>query len=113
MRENLFGMYPGTVSIHGESEIKQFIGTLTRTNKANDPLKVKSTRGRKADNAKRSWYISFNELMNKNPSESLEIIYRLLIEKLGDNLPDDLPTKIEIEPDKKNKVNNCKVQDQI
>ena len=68
MRENLLNMYPGRFSIPGETEIKQFIGKLTQTNKAKDPLKEKSTRGRKAGNAKRSWYTSLNELIDKNPS---------------------------------------------
>ena len=101
MRENLLNMYPRRFSIPCETEIKQYIGKLTQTNKAKDLLKEKSTRGRKAGNAKRSWYSSLNELINKNPSEKPEIIFRLLIEKLGNNLPDDLPTTAENEPDKK------------
>ena len=99
MRENLLNMYPGRFSIPGETEIKQFIGKVTQTNKAKDPLKEKSTRGRKAGNAKRSCYTSLNELINENPSEKLENIYQLMIEKLGNNLPDDLPTTAEHEPD--------------
>ena len=102
MRENLLSMYPGRFSIPGETKIKQFIGKLTQTNKANDPLKSKSTQGRKAGNGKRSWYMLLDELIEKkNPSEKPEIIFRLLIENLGDNLPEDLPKTTENAPDKK------------
>ena len=101
MRENLLNMYAGKFSIPGETEIKQFIGKVTQANKAKDPLKEKSTRGRKAGNAKKSWYSSLDELIHENPSEKPENIFRLLIDKLGNNLPDDLPITADNEPDKK------------
>ena len=101
MRENLLSMYPDRFSIPGETEIKQFIGKLTQTNKKYDPLKQKSTRGRKAGNAKKSWYASLQDLIDKDPSEKPEFIYRLLIENFGDTLPDDLPMTEDNEPDKK------------
>ena len=101
MRENLLSMDPGRFSTPGETEIKQFIGKLTQTNKANDPLKSKSKRGRKAGNRNRSWYMLLNELIDKNPSEKSETILCFLIVNLGDNLPDDLPKTTENVHDKK------------
>ena len=74
---------------------------MTQTNNKYDPLKQKSTRGRKAGNGKRSWYASLKDLIDNDPPEKPEIIYWSLIEIFGDTLPDDLPMKEKNEPDKK------------
>ena len=105
MRENLLDMYPDRFSIPGETEIKQFIGKLSQQYKkkgGNDASSTaKSTRGRKAGNITVSWYGTLREIVNREPNEKPEEIFRILMATFDDNLPDDLPMDNDT-PDKKN-----------
>ena len=83
MRENLLDIYPDRFSIPGETEIKQFIGKLSQQSKkkgGNDASSaVKSTRGRKAGNITASWHGTLREIVNREPNERPEEIFRILM----------------------------------
>ena len=45
-------------------------------------------------------YVPLSELVEKNPTEKMQVIYDNFIKSFGDNLPDDLPKDSNDKPDK-------------
>jgi len=101
MREVLIEKYPCRFSLPGETEIKQFIGKLSQQDKKSKLTKDKpnSNRGRKSGKNEVSWYGVLKEIIELNPTEKPEVIYKNLIETFNDNLPNDFPM-VNDEPDK-------------
>ena len=101
MREILIEKYPCRFSLPGETEIKQFIGKLSQQDKKSKLPKDKpnSSRGRKSGKNEVSWYGVLKEIIELNPTEKPEVIYKNLIETFNDNLPNDFPM-VNDEPDK-------------
>ena len=50
--------------------------------------------------AKKSWHAVLTDIIDIDPKEKPEIIYNRFIEKLNNDLPDDLPRTPDDKPDK-------------
>ena len=73
---------------------------------------AKSTRGRKAGNITALRYGTLREIINREPNEKPEEIFRILMATFDNDLPVDLPMDNDT-PDKKDHVDNFQIQNRI
>ena len=95
-------LYPGSFSVPGKTQIKQYIGKLSQQEKSKlkNKNRKKSYRGRNLVTVKKSWHILLTEIIDTNPKEKPEIIYNYCIDKFNNDVPDDLPITSDDKPDK-------------
>ena len=93
MCERLQLLYPGRFSIPGETEIKQYIGTLSQQGKKKTDNPNKSNRGRKAGNTTVSWHPTLKEILDTNPTAKPKQIIEEFLKAFQTEAPNDLPMK--------------------